>query len=243
MSGAETTRKCSDCRDALAAHPSTALVREHLESCAECRGFRDDLRALDERIAKALAVPVPPLALPELSNQPGVTRIGSRRRPGMPATGWLALAASVFVAVALGLRIAGEDVPETPLGEQVLAHIDHEIFSMTVSDRAVGAERLARIVPATVANLGPDAGLVTYAQSCVINGHAVPHLVVQGEQGPVTILLMAEEKLDAPQRIEDEQLQGVILPVGDGSIAIVGRHGNDLERIEETMKNSVTWRT
>lgn len=244
MSSKETIRNCDDCRDALAADPTSALVHAHLENCADCREFRDEMRALDARIAKALAVPVPPLSLPDLPDRaPGVAQIESTRRRGLPAAGWLALAASVLAAVALGVRLTGEDVAATSLGEQVLTHIDHEMFSMTVSDSAVSGERLARIVPANVANLGPDAGLVTYAQSCVINGHAVPHLVVQGEQGPVTILLMPDEKLDAPQRIENEELQGVILPVGDGSIAIVGRHGNDLERIEETMRNSVTWRT
>jgi hypothetical protein len=54
---------------------------------------------------------------------------------------------------------------------------------------------------------------------------------------------MPQEKLDAPERIGNGVLSGVLLPVGDGSIAIVGENPQDLERLEETMKNSVTWRT
>lgn len=252
MSRTTVSTECSECRDALAANPSTEAVREHLEKCADCRAWRDELRALDLRIAKALAVPVPPLDLPGLSELPEqpeatvtakVTGIDGPRARRIVRSGWFALAASVLVAVTLGVYFGGGKVSAQSLGEQVLTHIDHESFSLVVSDRAVGTDRLARIVPAGIARLGPDTGLVTYAQSCVINGHTVPHLVVQGEQGPVTILLMSEEKVDGPQRIANEKLQGVILPVGDGSIAIVGEHGNDLGQLGEAVKNSVTWRT
>lgn len=237
-----TATDCTECRERLAADPSTDAVRKHVNDCADCRAWRDELRALDAQIAKALAVPVPPLSVPELPAVP-VAGIERPRRRRLPATGWFALAASVLVAVALGLRLGSDSIPVPSLAEQVLTHIDHESYSLTVSDRAVGSDRLARIVPAGIAQFGPEAGLITYAQSCVINGHTVPHLVVQGEQGPVTILLMPEEKIDGPQHIANDELEGVILPVGDGSIAIVGTLGGDLGELEETIKNSVTWRT
>ncbi len=71
----------------------------------------------------------------------------------------------------------------------------------------------------------------------------MPHLVIQGERGPVTVLLMPEEPVDAPVSLEDETSHGVILPVGGGSIAIVAPRGEALERIEESVLNSVAWST
>ena len=83
--------------------------------------------------------------------------------------------------------------------------------------------------------------LITYAQPCVINGKTVPHLVVQGEYGPVTILLMPDEKLAEVTPIDGENVKGVILPVGNGSIAIVGGRDEPLETIRKNVLNSVTW--
>ena len=44
---------------------------------------------------------------------------------------------------------------------------------------------------------------------------------------------MPYEKVSGPQAVQGENVSGVILPVGDGSIAIIGVEGERLERIEE----------
>ena len=69
----------------------------------------------------------------------------------------------------------------------------------------------------------------------------MPHLVIQGEKGPVTLLLMPDEKIDMAELIEGDNVNGVILPVGDGSIAIIGERDEDLALIEERVIDSVEW--
>jgi hypothetical protein len=233
---------CDRYRETIGADPSSSAGADHAADCAACRAWRDEMRALDTRIAAALAIDVPDAVLPELPDvaEPTVTALAARRPP---RTAWLALAASVLVAIVIGWRLAGPDVAQASLAEEVVAHIGHEAFSMQVSDSAVSADRLARVVPAGVARLDERHALVTYAQSCVINGHTVPHLVMQGEHGPVTILLMPEEFIDGPQTIDSAGYRGVILPVGSGSVAIVGDDYEDLESIEKQVLNSVTWST
>ena len=88
-----------------------------------------------------------------------------------------------------------------------------------------------------------DAGLITYAQTCVINGKKVPHLVIQGKNGPVTVLLMPDETVETAVEIEGESINGVILPVGNGSIAIIGEEEESLDLIQESVMHSVTWST
>ena len=94
-----------------------------------------------------------------------------------------------------------------------------------------------------MAELDHSAGLITYAQSCIINGNRVPHLVIQGQRGPVTILLMPDEEVHEAIDIMGEHVNGIILPVGDGSIAIVGEREESLESIRRKVLNSVTWTT
>jgi hypothetical protein len=69
----------------------------------------------------------------------------------------------------------------------------------------------------------------------------VPHLVIQGEHGPVTILLMPDEYIAEAVSIDGENIKGVILPIGKGSIAIIGDSEERLDKIQEKVVDSVAW--
>lgn len=232
---------CKTYREAIAADPQLESDA-HVAGCESCQAFRDELRAMDRHIAAALSVPVPELKMPELPeiDASGVTTLPVRRKM---APVWLAVAATAVIAAVLGFRMLGSELTYESLADQIVAHLDHEPYALRVTDKAVSESRLARVVPADVASLETGIGLVTYAQSCVIDGKVVPHLVIQGERGPVTILLMPEQKVDGVEPIDGESINGIILPVGDGSIAIIGETGEDLERIQNNVKSSVTWST
>ena len=153
------------------------------------------------------------------------------------------MAATVAIAAILGIRMFGAGVQYDSLADEVLAHLDHEPQALRVTDVAVSDERLRSVVPPSVAELDGDAGLISYARSCVINGRTVPHLVIQGASGPVTVLLMPEEAVSEAIALQGENVNGVILPVGGGSIAIIGEAGERLEEIQERVTKSVTWTT
>ena len=54
---------------------------------------------------------------------------------------------------------------------------------------------------------------------------------------------MPEEEVDGAQEIRGESVNGLIIPVGSGSIAIIGDDGDDLRRMERSVKDSVTFST
>ena len=118
-----------------------------------------------------------------------------------------------------------------------------EPSAMRVSSTPVSDRRLARTVPADIASVNHDSGMITYAQSCRINGNTVPHLVIQGERGPITIMLMPEESVTAARSFEGENVHGVILPVGSGSIVIIGDREEQLGRVTQNLLDSVNWGT
>ena len=111
-----------------------------------------------------------------------------------------------------------------------------------MTDVAVSDEQFNRVVNPSVGSMDRNIGLISYAQSCIINGKTVPHLVMQGEKGPITLLLMPDEKVSAATAFDGESVNGVILPVGSGSIAIIGRSDEALDEIEERVIDSVEWR-
>ncbi len=196
----------------------------------------------EAKIASALEIEVPPLKMPELPDidTDNVTALPRRR---FSAPQWLAVAATVAVVAVLGFRTLGPDPAYPSLADEIIAHLDHEPYALEVTDVPVSDSRLNSIVPASIATMNHDAGLITYAESCEINGNIVPHLVIQGQKGPVTIILLPDETVSGPQSLMGESINGVILPVGDGSIAIIGEDGEDLAPIEQNLRDSVRWST
>jgi hypothetical protein len=68
-----------------------------------------------------------------------------------------------------------------------------------------------------------DIGRISYAMSCKFRGHHVPHLVVQTQRGPVTVLLLPEERsITTPEKFVEGGYAGLIVPAPRGAIAVLG---------------------
>ena len=246
MNAAGMNMNCEQYKESIAADPSESFEggAEHSAACSPCTAFKAEMQALDVRISAALEIDVPDLAMPELppiTGEAKVVDLASRRPGNWTTPAWLGLAASVVLATVIGVRFIDTHNTDGTLAEQVIAHLDFEPKSRVVTDVAVSEERLYSVVRPAIATLDRDLGLITYAMSCKINGREVPHLVVQGQKGPVTILLMPYEMIDAPIRLEGKSIEGVILPVGDGSIAIIGERGEPIDKFRTSVKENVKW--
>ena len=204
----------------------------------------NQLRELDLKIAKAMQIDVPPLVMPELPDidTDKVAALPTRRRTTRSVV-WFAVAASVVLASSIALRMSGPFQTYETLAEEVLAHMDHEPQALRVTNVAVSDAKLQRVVPTDVAVFPPGEALITYASPCKINGKMAPHLVIQGQHGPITIILMPEESVAGITPLDGDNVHGMIVPVGDGSIAIIGNRGEPLEPIRENLIESVTWTT
>ena len=236
-------KNCEDYKKALTADPGFEDDSGHADSCASCEAYRTEILALNTRLKAALEINVPEFTMPELPDldTDNVVSMANRRNFSKPT--WFALAASVLLAAVIGVRMMDTGETYGTLESQVLAHLDHERGSLQVTSSPVSDSRLERVVPDNVATMNHEAGLITYAQSCTINGKSVPHLVIQGERGPITILLMPDEEVAKASSFEGVNTQGIILPVGGGSIAIIGEREERLDRVKQNVLDSVTWDT
>jgi hypothetical protein len=243
MSQETKMMNCEDYKKALTADPGFDDESGHLDTCAACREYSAEMLALNDNIAAAMALSVPELVMPELPDieTDNVVTLSQRRAISKPA--WLAVAATVLIAAVVGIRMTGTGVEYGTLEEQLLAHVDNEAASLLPTRTPVSDSQLTRAVPENIAAMNHDAGLITYAMSCRINGNDVPHLVIQGEHGPITILLMPHEKVLEASSIDGVNVQGIILPVGDGSIAIIGGRDEQLDKVKQNVLDSVMWST
>jgi hypothetical protein len=202
-------------------------------------------KAFELKIRRALEIDVPELVMPDLPahETDKVVSLADRRRISTPA--WFAMAASVLLAAFFGIRFGSDSGVDhdLALAAEVLAHVTHEPASLRVTDQPISDERLYEVVPASIAEMDHSAGLITFANTCPINGNNVPHLVIQGVHGPITILLMPNEHIGEAVTLNNSDSHGVILPVGDGSIAIVGARDEKLEDVRKQILQSVAWST
>ena len=227
--------ECLEFRRATGADPQhlEPAARDHVASCPRCTAYLHQMLVLDGRILAALRVPA--------SGASGeAARPGLARVPGLDRRRWMALAASIVAGVLVGtlLWVGG---PRNSLAEDVLKHLSHEPEALAATTRPADAEVIAKVLERGGIRLQPGAGLVSYASSCWFRGRTVPHLVVQAASGPVTVMVLRNEKTDAPVSFAEQGYSGRIVPAGPGSIAVVGAVDADLEQVTARVLAAVEW--
>ena len=242
MSASGTNMNCEQYKEAIAADPTgTFEGADHAASCETCAAFTGEMQVLDAKIARALDIDVPELVMPELPPIEDDNVVSLPVRSRSRTQSWLAIAAAFALAAIIGVQFTGNQVEFESLEDEILAHLDHEPDALTVTNVAVTDERLSRVVNPSIGTMDRDVGLISYAQSCVINGKTVPHLVIQGENSPITLLLMPDEMIDVARTFMGERVNGVLIPHGGGSIAIIGGSEDDLTELERSVVDSVEW--
>ena len=220
-------------------------LRIHLESCRDCLEYTERLLRFESRLARALDVSAPP-AGSGARVVPLRAADATRRAPARPLRRrWLAMAASVLIVLVAGgaLWLAS---PHPSLAADVVAHMAGEPQAWQRSEAAVPPSELALVLREAHMRLIGDAPMVSYARSCLFHGHKVPHLVVQTDMGPVTVMVLAHETVSRPVSFDEEGYRGVIVPVpGHGSLAVLVRGQqagiNAIREIAARVQAAIVW--
>jgi Protein of unknown function (DUF3379) len=236
--------RCADYRRSMMVDPRDPdpQLREHRDSCADCRLYTERLMHFESRLDRALRVAVPAHAdttpLPAKSQPPA-------RHSTIHRKGWWAMAASVVLAIG----VAGAlwlSVPGPSLAADVVTHMAGEPDAWRRTDVAVPSSELQDVLRDSHLRLATGAGMVSYASSCAFRGHRVPHLVLQTAAGPVTVMVLVHEQAVKPVQFDEQGYRGVIVPVpGHGSLAVLTRDPatdtKTIEQIAGRVLDSIVW--
>jgi len=215
-----------------------AELSEHLRDCQECAQFQREMLSLDDNIRRALEQgPIGVAAAPVAS----VTAIASardtsRRKPVSVWSGW-ALAASlavVSVLVMWALR------PSDSLARDVVRHVEYESGSWNNREPDQGVLAQDILAKAGVA-LDMKRDDITYARTCPFRGHLVPHLVVKTPRGPVTVMVLPNEKVKNWTNFHEDGMSGVIMPAPHGSIAVLAQGNQNVDSVAQDIQSWVRW--
>jgi hypothetical protein len=231
-------------RSALLADPNDASpqVRAHLETCAECRLYAEKLQGFEAKLARALRIDVPAATAQVMPFEP--RRAGAPGAARAPRARWLALAASTLIAAIL-VGTIWVAVPSRSLAAAVVAHMAGEPDAWHTQAAVPTPELDAVLLNAKMA-LKPQAGTVSYASSCAFRGYVVPHLVVQSDSGPVTVMVLVHETHAKPKQFDEQGYQGVIVPVkGHGALAVLMKdpHADPVmvSKIAAQVRDAIIW--
>ena len=244
---------CAEYRRSMLGDPyaDRADLRLHRVACPDCTQYLERLRGFEGRLDRALRVGIGAHAgvvAPDaaaLQSRPGRPQAPRFAKASDISRRWLAAAASVLVGVVLvgGLWLAA---PGPSLAADVVEHMTGEPDAWARTQESVPQAELDQVLSSSQVRLKATAGLVTYSHSCLFRGHLVPHLVVQTEAGPVTVMVLANESVKTTLRFNQHGYQGVIVPVpGHGSLAVLERgFAGDMatmEGIAARVRTAIDW--
>ena len=149
------------------------------------------------------------------SAQQVVAALSDRRR-------WYALTASVLGGALVGVLLWSNG-PHPTLARDLVRHLALEPGALSATDTPADPTQAQEVLRNSGVRLRANLGRVSYAHSCPFRGHAVLHLVIQTSDGPVTALVLRDEKVRRPVEFQAQGYAGRIEPAGAGSIAVIGR--------------------
>jgi len=215
---------CLDVRRALGAEPARRgpEIEAHLGGCAACARHAVELARLDGIMLRALRVPVPDVAqLPLIA-------------PAPPRTMRWALAAGL-AATALLAGVLWSVYPREALATALVGHMPHEPEARLRTDLPATPAALAAALAGSGVSLDPAAPRVTYAMSCLFRLRRVPHLVVQTDAGPMTVMVLTREHVSGREDFNEGGYRGVITPARHGSLAVLAPAGTAAAAVDATL--------
>jgi len=225
---------CLEFRKQIGANPTATdkQVLAHEQACPACAAFASRARALDRRLLEALRVPLADDEGNPYQAAASISRFADRS--------WTGLAASMVLGLGLAL-LTWWSAPHGAIAQDLVAHVRHEEIALVSTDARVPYGQLDEVLRRSGTTMPDGTVPISYARSCMFRGRLVPHLVVQGENGPVTVMILPDVKVKKPTTFAEQGYFGTILPAAAGSIAVIAGEESDLEEVSEPINESLHW--
>ncbi len=215
--------------------PHEALT--HMSECTTCRNFAADINENEERLAAALAVPVPE-GLAE--------RIILRRKTGalsgFSPRLW-AMAATVVLTFAFGFQ-QWRDAGSQEYAKLAIEHVMHEPESFTTA-RLADPQLFRTVMQNFGGEVQGSLGKVRYMKLCPVPEGTGWHIVFETERGELATLILIPAKRMTTQR-EQATVGGWTArarPGGQGYYAVITSSPDTLDKVDELVRQRVRWRS
>lgn len=232
-------------RRMIYAEPTTqdeqVLAAQHADPAK--KQFAQELCQLDEKLKKALNVPVPDDLYNKLILRQTLATHQIQKRKKHKKRIHLALAASVAIIGGSMVNFMQFSSAYTNLGDYALAHVYHEqnVFS-NLDENRVSLTSLNQKMVAFNGSFTKSLGHLISADYCRFDGMKSLHLVYQGLTSPVTIFVVPKnEQLAFSAKFNDEYLYGESLGFKDSNIIVIADKNESLQAWEKNIRQNISW--
>jgi anti-sigma factor RsiW len=211
----------------------------HLAQCPECVLFQRQMQQMDHDLRRVFAAPLAPREQARIVRPPLLPR-ASPKVPIPRHSGMMALAASLVLSIGMGI-IFWTLRPEPSLAAGVLEHVARESASWS-EVTPMTAAATAEVLAGAGVSVDQADTTVTYARSCLFNGHWVPHLVVRTAAGPVTVMVLNREHIAARQSFRQNGYSGILVPAPrGGTLAVIAQGDPDMDALSRALGPHLHW--
>lgn len=214
-------------------------VTDYIADNESQKRFVNDVQSLDLKLKKALEVDVPDSLADRLILR---QTLESHKQQTRKSRIHLSLAASVAFAVGLTINMVSFSNAEQGIGEHALAHVYHELKYTDVADSSIQLTAVNAKLASFGGNFASDIGKVVYSNFCSFNGQKSLHMVVQSDQGPITVFIMpTSSQFDYESEFSDDRFKGETMEFGNRQVIIVGDKEKSLSDMKLAIEHNLNW--
>jgi hypothetical protein len=157
-----------------------------------------------------------------------------------------ALPVAACLVVALGITFWSTDSRQAMLEDEIFTHmylegqLDNE-NAAAIPLNAVNA-RMEQWMGAHLAMSDAVDGLeVTFAKDCWVAQQMAFHLIMKGETGAVTVMMIPSDEKGAAFNISDEKYNGLVTPTDGGYLVVVGNKQEPIAEYRNLLSDKLEW--
>jgi hypothetical protein len=204
------------------------------------RKLYDELLQLDAQLEKTMKVDVPD----DLADRILFHQSGQPNEKPKSNRFHMAIAASVALAVGIMIgqfnHFALPSAQAAGIGQIALQHVHTEAPFVNTVDESVSLQQVnAKLLPfgPSLSNLP---GHVSYVNHCGFGDKNALHMVMDTPQGKVTVFIVPEVS-KTMTAFNDKQMDGIVMPIKNASLIVVGEKGQDVMPIIKSIESDLHW--
>ena len=220
-------------------------------SAPEFENAAREAEAFEHKLEAAMQVQTPAgllediLALSRTTDQSAsVTPINKNRRQ---SPWFMALAASVFVAVGAASVLFWQQQHYANLEDYVQKHMSHDggqvlALAAGANGHAAGVsmQQVRQVLEPFKTTVNEDLlGQISFIKTCPTPDGDGAHFVISTPDGPVTVIFMPETITTGVAEFTVDGQRAHVVPLKHGSIAIIGSNDNQIQAIIPLLKEGI----
>jgi hypothetical protein len=225
-------------RRTLYADPNSSdpEVKRAIDDCPKKYEFYKELKQLDKNMAKASQVAVPSDLVHKLMLRQTMQSHKTHKKRNRLQ---LAMAASIAFVVGVSFTM-WQQQNLLDLSEQAIAHVYHEGSYALDANENISLQQVNAKLAKFGGEMTKNIGQVYYANFCDFEDVRSLHMVIQGEEGKVSVFVIPHN--DQHQGQGSAQGRGYnsqATDVRQASIIVVGEEGHNIEKIKTQLTKTI----